>query len=204
MTFFSSPPPFSCSLCFSVRSPRVPRYFSHCLHLPLCLITLFSLPSRCVSHPPLLVPPALLPPFFLCLLASFPTCLSFHPTHLLLCLITVPLPFPFIHSLVLHTVMLCLSACMPVGISHKGLSEASALLIHSLCIASHICRVRQMGRERRRFGVGERKGDQEKRTWGKKMQYYLQETESEHYILYCYTLACRDLLLRSLSFRSLM
>lgn len=54
------------------------------------------------------------------------------------------------HSLP-HSLWCCtLPVCLPVGLFHKGLSEASALLIHSPCIASHICRVRQTVRERER------------------------------------------------------
>lgn len=148
MTSFSSPPPFfppffpsqppspvlSHSAPHSSGSshilPGFPRYFSRRLHLPR-LITLssalppplFIIPTtslflqRCLKR----TPPPHLPParsLFPWMLASSPTCLSFHPTHLLLRLITLPLPFPFIHSLTLRgvvTLPACLSVCSIKG-----------------------------------------------------------------------------------------
>lgn len=141
MTSFSSPPPLSLFFFFFTpllllplpaliaHSPRLPRYFSHCLHL-LRLITLFfSLSSPAVYRSlPSLVPPSL---FFLkcapllplssspsvsCIF--FPPVCPFIPLTLLLCLITRPLPLHF-HSLspLLHAVVLCLPACLPACLS---------------------------------------------------------------------------------------
>lgn len=123
-------PPLSSPLpALIAHSPRLPRYFSHCLHL-LRLITLFfSLSSPAVYRSlPSLVPPSL---FFLkcapllplssspsvsCIF--FPPVCPFIPLTLLLCLITRPLPLHF-HSLspLLHAVVLCLPACLPACLS---------------------------------------------------------------------------------------
>lgn len=160
MTSFSSTP-FSPSL----RPPpysRVDRTFSKASTASLCcphppsLITLFSLfppPLFIAPFPPhssfafeVRSPLSQSSPHFLAYLPLFSPFIS---THLLLCLTTSLLPFAFIHFLPhpphppsLH----CDVLCLPVCLFHKGLSEASALLIHSLCIASHICRVMQTDR----------------------------------------------------------
>lgn len=97
--------------------PRSHCTFSQASLLFLSLSSSSSVPPPppdCLRHPPLLVSPALLPffPASLWLLASSSTCLSFHPTHLLLHLTALPLPFPFIHSLPPSST-LCYSACLP-------------------------------------------------------------------------------------------
>lgn len=105
------------------------------------------------------------------------------------------------HSLppsLIHAVLLCLSACLSVS-PHKGLSEASSLLIHSLCIASHICRVRQMGRERRRRRrcVRSRRKRTQKRGHEEKKDAVLSPRNRK--LCWYIPLACHDLLLLSLS-----
>lgn len=157
MTSFSSNP-FSPSL----RPPpysRVDRTFSKtstaflCCPHPPGLITLFSLfppPLFIAPFPPrssfafeVRSPLSQSSPYFLAYLPPFSPFISTHLLPFLTTSLSYHLP-SFIFCLIppLH----CDVLCLPVCLFHKGLSEASALLIHSLCIASHICRVMQTDR----------------------------------------------------------
>lgn len=99
------------------HSPRLSRYFSHCLHLPLLLIT--PPPPDCLRYPPLLVPPALLPSFSLLppgFLHLLPPVCPFIP--LICSCASPPFPYPFLSftpSLPLHAMVRCLSACLSVS-----------------------------------------------------------------------------------------
>ena len=195
MTSFSSPPPpplfffFFFTPLLLLSPPCAHRTLSQASPLFLSLsssssshhsLFLSSLP-RCLSQPPLPRSSFAFFFFFKCApllpLSSspsascifFPTCLSFHPTRFAPVShhpsLTPSLSFTL--SLAPHrcTLPACLPACLPVCLFHKGLSEASALLIHSLCIASHICRVRQTDREGERERGEE---EEEEEIWWKR------------------------------------
>lgn len=111
-SFFSLSVPHSSLLLFA-HSPRLPRF----IFLVSSLFILPTLPLLfIIPVPPLLFQRCFLPSISALpwLLTSSPTCLSFHPTQSLLCLITLPVPFLFIHSLTLRGVVLCLSARLSV------------------------------------------------------------------------------------------
>lgn len=116
---------FSPSLCVHplpaliAHSLRLPRYFSDCLHLP-SLTTRFSLPSFIPYHT--LPSNTVLLSFFspllsFCIFSHLPvfSSHSFTPVSHHLCL---TLPFSYFSSL--HSVVLCLPACLPVCLFHKG------------------------------------------------------------------------------------
>lgn len=121
----------------SSHSLRLPRYFSVFIFLVSSLFSLFPPPFLITPYPQTLCSPLffLSSPVFLHLLP--PACPF------------IPLIYPCVSPFFFLSPLRCpLSACSPVCLFHKGLSEASAVLIHSLCIASHVCRVRQTDRKR--------------------------------------------------------
>lgn len=144
----------SLSLSVPLPPPCAHRTFSEASPLFLSLSSqshhsLFSLPS--LSHPCL--NSSVIP----CFSHPFPPDTPFIP--LIYSRASSPLSYLSLLSFFFVSPQSCtLSACPPVSLFQKGLSEASALLIHSPCIASHICRVRQTDREERRR---RRRGDPE-------------------------------------------
>lgn len=183
MTSFSSPPPFfplsvfpaPCAHCtFSQASPLFLSLSSsssshHSFFSPPSPTVYHTLPSLFIQHC------SKCAPLFLC----FPlvSCIFFHLS-VLSSNSFAPVPhhpcLTLSFHLPSHSPRCCrptLPVCLSVGLTLKGLSEACALLIHSQCIALHVCRVRQAGRERgreeeiswKRAVEGPRKEDMEKK-----------------------------------------